>query len=377
MEINNVWNMTQNLNSTNDFWWITDLLIVRTYHMMKYPSYLWNHKNFTAVSPDFLYSTTLLVRYGYPLLLAFGTVSNMLAFVFSLLTYRCADICIYFVFLSLADIFTLWTHIYPLMHMQYFENTGNSVHSSVECRLLQFLQHLSRTFAGWMVVVTTATRFCALQNPIVWKAKTVKFHVRVCLLSIASVGILCTPSLFLYDYLNLGVGDFVGLCHMMPKAFITYEANLYWNSFLFPIVPVLVVFMLNFAILYKLYASEKFRDRSSVSRRNTSVRYQKSSSRQQVVTLLTVSTLFLVLSTPHVWNSLRQLYSKYRFSDLREGLERGTGAFFNMESYWASFILYINNSINFYVYILVGNTLREEFMKRVRDLKLLKSGHRN
>ena len=349
---------------------MTDLVILRTYHMTKYPSYIWRYDKFIHITSQFFYNTINIVQYGYPLLLILGTISNIMAFAFSVLTYKHSDLCIYFIFLSLADTFTLWINVFPsILHLYVGRYHSDWITSTAQCRTYMFLQHFSRAVAGWLVVVTTMTRLLALRNPFTWRTKSATFHVKMCFFSILIAATLCTPSLFLYDRLEFGVGQFIALCHMMPKGFVDYEVHLYWASFVFPIVPVLLVAIFNVAILCMLFSVQRFRDKnsssSSKSHTCSSNSQVSSSSNQQIITLLAVSTLFLALSAPHVWNSLRQLYSEYDFGDIRESLERGTGPFYNLESYTASFILYINNCINFYVYILSGKTLRTEFLKRL------------
>ena len=346
------------MQSTDEVWKVVDIMLIRTYYMVKYPSYLWRNQSYMQTVPTFFYYTTLVVKYAYPLLLIGGTLSNIMSFAFSILTYKLSDLCIYFTFISVADTLTLWVNIYPSLHLLYFTHSVALVRSSAQCRLLQFLRQYSRAIAGWLLVATTVTRFMALRSPLTWRMKTTRFHLKFGFAVAILIALISSPSLFLYDHLNLGVGDFVGLCHMMPKGFITYDVYLYYTSFVFPILPVLTVAVLNISIFYKLWHIQHFRAENSSSS-------MSAASRQQVVTLLFVSSAFLTLSAHHVWNSLRQLYSVYNFKNIHQGLVHGTGPFFNMESFVASFVLYINNTINFYIYILSGKTLREEFFRKL------------
>ena len=80
---------------------------------------------------------------------------------------------------------------------------------------------------------------------------------------------------------------------------------------------------------------------------------------------LGISIFFTVCGAPMLWNTLRQLLMRYSFKLLQEAQESGIGAVFNYEYYIVNYVITINNSVNFYMYLLSGSTWRKGFIKYV------------
>ena len=91
-----------------------------------------------------------------------------------------------------------------------------------------------------------------------------------------------------------------------------------------------------------------------------------------MASVIGISLFFMVCVIPMLWNTLRQLLMKYSFTLLRNAQESGSGAVFNYEHYIVNFVITINNSVNFYLYLLSGSTWRKGFVKYVASIILKK-----
>ena len=351
-------NSQAGVNNTRQYWYYFDILMIRLHQVKKYPNSLWNTDTFIQLMPNYMIISANIVKYGYPTILAFGTVSNLLSLFLTLKTYKLYDICIYYAVLSVSDALTIWINLFPLIHLLNVDSIGSLATNTAQCRLLKFAKYFTRTLSGWLIVAATFSRFVVLYFPFYYKTKTSKYHVKFLSISIICVFVLCTPNLIVYDHLDMGVPDFISLCFMVPRGFITYDLFIYWNALLFPVLPVVLVFILNFSIIYKIWSSNQFKSRHS---------NRKESSTQVITTLLVVSSLFLVFSLPSVWNSLRQLYFHQTSETMLSARNQGEGAIHNWESYSTDCALFLNNCVNFYIYILTGKSLREKFIQSFKN----------
>ena len=84
-----------------------------------------------------------------------------------------------------------------------------------------------------------------------------------------------------------------------------------------------------------------------------------------MASVIGISIFFMLCGAPMLWNTLRQLLMKYSFTLLQDAQESGIGAVFNYEYYIVNFVVTINNSVNFYMYLLSGSTWRKGFVKYI------------
>ena len=84
-----------------------------------------------------------------------------------------------------------------------------------------------------------------------------------------------------------------------------------------------------------------------------------------IASTIGISIFFMVCGAPVLWNTLRQLFMRYSYTLLQNAKESGVGAVFNYEYYIVNFVLTINNSVNFFLYLMSGSTWRDGFIKYV------------
>ena len=84
-----------------------------------------------------------------------------------------------------------------------------------------------------------------------------------------------------------------------------------------------------------------------------------------MASVIGISILFMVCRAPMLWNTQRQLLMTYSFTLLQNAQESSIRAVFNYEYYIVNFVVTINNSVNFNMYILSGSTWRKGFAKYV------------
>ena len=88
--------------------------------------------------------------------------------------------------------------------------------------------------------------------------------------------------------------------------------------------------------------------------------------RALITSVVGISASFVILCSPYVWNVFRQLFMNYNVRVMLQARDSGAGEFFNYEYHIAIFILSLNNSVNFFVYILSGTTWRKLFIKSIK-----------
>lgn len=142
--------------------------------------------------------------------------------------------------------------------------------------------------------------------------------------------------------------------------FTTYFRNKIfptYNTFIFSVLPITIIIILNFLISYKSLAS-----RNQVGPNQTISSLGKKAKKTTMM-LLIVTTTFVVLVFPFAVVDL--LFSYYRERDAY------LQAKYSLLLWYLSILVYINHCINFILYVSTNSSFRKDFRKLfVKDISV-------
>ena len=300
----------------------------------------------------------VVIKYVFPGIVVCGTLGNIMSFIVLLRRrMRKRSMYLYLALLAWADTgvlylsaFKTWLRVttgFELLHQ-----------SAASCKLVMLFLLFCLDLSAWLIVLITAERFA-----VVW------FPFRASYMFSLKRGlILMTVTMILSLTYNLHVLWTIHLVKHSPKH--TYCSGLKNDFFMeqvfnplnlavYSIVPFIIVVCLNAANLYKVV--HPFRSHSpgvdSTMVRHTpgnSPSHQKTSS-----LLMTVSFAWLVLTCPFALWSL----VPHDHTDARH----------KANTFLAKIIcfifMYLNHSINFFLYCITGRKFRKELTSLIQWLK--------
>lgn len=309
-----------------------------------------------------------LVKYLWPVIIFAGTVGNTLSFLVLIRRrMRRTSVYFYLAMLACADTCTLylsgfktWLRVltgFELLHI-----------SNGSCKLLMFLFLQSLHLSAIFIVAVTIDRYLTIW----FTFKNTALHV----VKRAGTITLCAfCSLLFY---NCHVFWTIGLQETEQKRLICapFTENAFmceifpWLKLsLYTVVPFLIVFILNFAIVIKMfsvfYSLKKQTDESDD--RNSQAQMGQY---RITVMLLAVSFTWLILTAP---------FTLFIFvSEAADDPEQQAKQFLLKTVCFT--LLYINHSINFYLYCVTGRKFRNELKEFLCSLHrrghIFSKGHR-
>ena len=289
--------------------------------------------------------------YGSPILLAVGTIGNILSFdVMLRKKIRQSTTSFYLSVLAVADTAVLYTALlrWYIIKMNDYDIR---LSSRFACKFHIFSVYAIQQFDSWVIVNVALERVCAVFLPHKIKGIFTKKFATVCLI-IQALVIIGINSHFFYTrdlVVNTGRdGKLHSACLPQLPAHRSFMRNIWpWIDFcLLSLIPFTIIISSNVAIVCRLLWSRYTR------RRNLHV---SSSIKMTSMTaiLITVSIMFLVTTAPF------HIYLIQRW-DLRQEANEYQKATLNLVEAILSMICYINYSINFLLYCVSGTRFREE-----------------
>ena len=369
------------VSDTRSFLKISDLVFLEMHRLLTSPSSLWTAP-FREQFHNLFYSVTFIVGYGYLGLFIMGIIFNLVAIFFSLSTLKLSNINVYLLALAILDSCALignllplttkfWSHYMSTKHCStnkwkcakpaHFADVFE--YSDIGCKLVNYMVSFSRAASAWLMVSTASVRLMAVSRPLQWRNKAMKFNVKVITITVIFTAVLTSTSLLTRRNTTYWLKNYlIRYCHQNDFSFVSYSLETYVNAFVFPILPMCLLLILNGLTIYKMRCGSKLFSKSSFRTK------LKNSETKSTVTLLLVSFTFVFFSMPYFINTLIQLYSKYDFQVAQIAIKHGTGPLLNLEKYVIAFVLSISNAINLFLYLLSSTAWRQ---KAFNDLKCI------
>ena len=298
------------------------------------------------MSADFI---KFLKLYFAPVLLLAGTLGNILSFVVFLRpALKPSATSFYFRMLAVADTlalnFGLWPnwlrdafgiHVYPM--------------NDAACRIQTYLRYTLSDCASWVLVIMSIHRAVVVQWPHQTRHLFNRFRVRASvLLLVVVLGALNIPAI----WINTSNDDPTGYPCTVTNIVLAYSVWPWIDLTLYCLLPFVIMITSSVVIIRVVYRSQALSTRGSVS----SIRQDKVTA--LTITLLVVTFVYLLLTAPFALYAI----TVYEFH---------TTIKVNFELFYivASFLRYINNSINFLLYCLSAETFRTELLYLCRKDK--------
>ncbi|XP_021368428.1 growth hormone secretagogue receptor type 1-like [Mizuhopecten yessoensis] len=302
-----------------------------------------------------------LITWGFPVIVCIGTFGNVLSFIIMMRReMRQTPTFFYLAALAVADTVVLylsalktWIRLitgFELLHI-----------SNASCKTFIFTIQFSLHFSAWLIVAVTIERFLAVWFPLranrmcsLSRAKFVTFMIALTF-ALVNVYLFWTAELLTDPSRPEGSQD---IC--AAYAYKNFVCNVFpWvNLLLYSFLPFVILLVFNSLIVVSLVRNKGIF--SNMTKDDRVARYRH---RRLAITLLVISFVWIVTTLP------RSVY----------GLVKGKPGSLDELGYQVlgkviCFVLmYINHSINFFLYCLTGQRFRMEFVKFMCQWKQSKS----
>ena len=314
---------------------------------------------YIPVISDGLDMITFLKLYFAPILLFVGTLGNILSFVvFSRLALKQSATAFYFRVLAVADTLALNVGLWPNWMRDAFDIHIYPI-TDLSCRIQTYLRYMLPDCAVWVLVILTLERMVGVQWPHrvhdIFTRRRTRISVLIMVLVIVTVNI---PAIWITTK-NLGDTS-VHPCTVD----IIVLAYVIWPWIDLTIYSLLPFLMMITSVIIMLKTIK--RRRRMLCRQGSINSNMGRTVQTMTATLLTVVFVFLLLTAPFVIYAtiLKELYGKINID-------------FHLFYFVASYLRYVNNSVNFFLYCISGRNFRTElkylFLGRKRRLSRFSS----
>ncbi|XP_052706715.1 growth hormone secretagogue receptor type 1-like [Crassostrea angulata] len=300
-----------------------------------------------------------LKLYLSPILLVIGLIGNTLSFVF--LRYdkeKKMSINAYLSALALADIMVL---ISGLLSLWVQEVTGVDFFRSVDisCKVWNVIAFTSSIFSVWLIVAITAERFIVVCFPLA-AHRICNKNRAIGIIVFLLVFSVCFNAHFLVTTGIVNIGS-SRLCDALDgyKTFIR-KVWTWVDATMYCFFPLFIISALNTVIISKVITATKKRRNLQHLKRSTSVGLKQRQRRdiKLNVMLLTVSITFCISSTPMVILMVTEVLFQKNASPRKS-------AALLLARTICELLMYVNHSINFFLYCISGQSFTKIFMKLI------------
>lgn len=292
-------------------------------------------------------------RYIAPIIFIIGMVGNIvIILVMRRQRMRGNTAAIYLPLLAIADAIALFSGIIPEW-MEACDIVKFKELSPGTCRLEKIVFYTSADTAIWILVAFTCDRFIAVCFPFRKSRWCTRRRAIIASATLCAIAFVKNMHVFWtrgaqYD----SDGTFVKNCGYPTPAYKHFERNIRpWLVFvLVTLIPFLLILFFNLGIVYKLLTSARVKDIGKPSDNRYS---------QTTLMCIGVSLLFFVTITPSVVMYIGRTGWDKTYTDSYQVAKAVTNV-----------VVYLNHSLNFFVYCMSGKRFRREFAKLCFCLKL-------
>ncbi|VDH91665.1 Hypothetical predicted protein [Mytilus galloprovincialis] len=302
-----------------------------------------------------------------PILIILGTTGNILSIIVLRRKNIQKSVCsIYLIVLAISDLFVLYTGLLRQWINVVFEVDIRELGTGI-CKLHTFIVYFSLDFSSWILIAVTLERVFLVWFPHKAKTACTKKKAGISLVSIAAF-LLLINSHILYGHEDKE-SVVNGTVSVEKCYYISDEYNQFWSSSwpwidlsLFCGIPFCCLLTGNLLIFVKVLFSQRAVKRQiapSVQTPGSKAQQRDSKLSSMSVMLFTLNTVFLLCTTPI------SIYLIGYSTWADELVGRGYAV---LDMMWAivNILMYLNNTINFLLYILSGSRFRREFKDMFR-----------
>ncbi|XP_071166098.1 cysteinyl leukotriene receptor 2-like [Mytilus edulis] len=288
-----------------------------------------------------------------PILLLLGTVGNVLSIlVLRRPTIRKSVCSMYLVMLAIIDLLVLYTGILRQWILNTFDFDIRAT-SSAACKIHIWILYSSMDYSAWILIAVTIERVLLLWFPNKMQCVCTKKVAMLVLISIASF-LLLVNSHILYGY-ELSTGKTANHCHYVSKSYLQFWISS-WPSIdlvIFCIIPGSFLVVGNILIFVKVLISRRTINRQVSTYSTSSQQRRDSKFSSMTAMLIAVNCVFLVCNIPS---------RAFMIENTSWSFDTCGHNYAKMSLLWCIFnlLMYVNNSVNFLLYIISGSRFRNE-----------------
>lgn len=293
-----------------------------------------------------------------PILLILGTFGNIFSFIILMRrSMRKFSTYIYLAMLSITDTLVLYI---GLLRLWVGELTGVDIKDKSDwiCKVINVVGYTVSDYSVWLIIAVTVERYVAVCYPLRAPAMCNRQRaiiVIICLLMsllLINLHFLWTVQIRKYQ-IN---GDDVYQCEGGPNHVQLVQDIWPWvDAFLYSFLPFVVISVLNALIIRQVVRARRNRSGLQSNMPNQRNRAQESSLKLTVM-LLTISFAFLLTTLPMnisliVTAFFNQYHNDYHLVSR-----------FKLARTITELLMYVNHSMNFYLYCATGQKFRHELV---------------
>ncbi|XP_041376735.1 FMRFamide receptor-like [Gigantopelta aegis] len=303
-----------------------------------------------------------LLLYVPPILIIIGTFGNMFAF---LVLRRRSMIKVstyfYLACLAVADLFVLYV---GLLRMWIGELTGMDLQNQAMwlCKLTVILGYIASDTAVWIIMAVTVERFIVVCYP--FKANQMCNVLRAKKVILGLVLLMFAINLhFLWTVESVEEmidGRNVVYCRAVePYSALVNEAWPWVDACIYSFLPFVFIIMLNIMIINQVVKAHNSRERmQGVSeRQKLDGRRQSTEGTKLTIMLLTVSFSFLITTLPMNVSLIVTTFWNQMLHDPHKVAK------FTLVKSITELLMYVNHSMNFFLYCATGKKFRQQIMR--------------
>lgn len=313
-----------------------------------------------------------------PILVIIGTFGNVLSFVVLNRRHRIrTSTSTYLSALSICDLFVLYIGLLRQWIRKAFDFDIRASNDNV-CKVHFYLLNFTLHFSSWILVAITIERAISVWKPHVAKVECTR-HLAVIVLLVEAIVLMVLNGHFLFgvkirivttgDKNGTHPNNSVSTCDptTMNESYTSFMYYI-WTWIDFTVVfflPLLILMACNIVIITNIKRSRRFQREVL----NQTTRMTLNTSQKPLIPLtamlLTLNSVFFVCVGPITVFSIGQFHWwAYDVSGHTVAVQRLLWAVVNI-------MMYINNAVNFLLYIMCGSAFRAE----VKGLLLMCSGN--
>ena len=277
--------------------------------------------------------------YFAPILLFFGTLGNILsAVVFSRPALNKSATSFYFRVLAVADTLALNVGLWPNWMRDAF---GVNIYPLTEaaCRIQTYIKFALPDCAVWVLVIMTLERVIGVCWP--HKVRQICTRTRIrgsVIIMTLSIWVINIPSI----WINSSNNNSEELTCVVENHVLAYDIWPWIDLTIYSLLPFFIMMTCNITIIYTVFRSQRSITRDGGNKMTA-----------MTVTLLIVTFVFFLLTAPFVIYSCTADYL-YNYAPQINYL---------LFYFIASFLRYVNNSVNFPLYCMSGRAFRRELKR--------------
>ena len=293
-------------------------------------------------------------KIAYPFLIVFGTFGNVMIIVIHKRTALTSSMSVFFLFLAASDLVAICVTCFKAWLQFIFSFNMTGLNDTV-CKLVTFLIYVSGVLSAWTLVAMTAQRAVCVLFP--HRANVLCTVGKSQAIVISMVFFIVAIHTHILYGVHIGMHDGHKRCVIRSDYEAFFQEIWTWvDVLIFSLLPWLCLAVSNSLLVWKLRLSLREAKLSLGSGQADRINDRRKKATSISITLIAVSTAFLVLTFPM---SFYQIVSfMFWMNESIHALRSSRIAYYIRQISYP--LWYANSCINFYIYCLTGSKFRRE-----------------